>query len=86
MTKLFTPLFSFIHISDLFHIGRWKEFGKEKDKCLKKLASKLPEIVLKSKAENTVKKYSYAFKSWCRWCNSFDSVGIMPGNDYHVSL
>lgn len=76
----------FIHISDLFHIGRWKEFRKEKDSGLRELSAKLPEVILKSKAENTVKKYNYAFRSWCSWCKIHDSINCMPATDYHVSL
>ncbi|VDI82350.1 Hypothetical predicted protein [Mytilus galloprovincialis] len=69
-----------------FMLGRWTEFHKEKDKSLKGLLFKLPEIVLKSKAQNTVKKYNYAFRSWCKWCKNYDSVNSMPATDYHVSL
>ncbi|CAC5400407.1 unnamed protein product [Mytilus coruscus] len=71
---------------NLFHVGRWTEFHKEKDKSLKELLFKLPDIVLKSKAKNTVKKYNYAFRSWCKWCKNYDSVNIMPATDYHDSL
>ncbi|VDI13687.1 Hypothetical predicted protein [Mytilus galloprovincialis] len=68
------------------HVGRWTKFHKEKDKSLKELLFQLPEIVLKSKAQNTVKKYNYAFRSCCKWCKNYDSLNNMPPTDYHFSL
>ncbi|CAC5393421.1 unnamed protein product [Mytilus coruscus] len=73
-------------VKDLFSIGRWKKFAMEKNNTLSELGSKLPELILGSKADNTRKKYNYGFKAWCKWCKNFDGVKTMPASDYHVCL
>ncbi|KAK3095272.1 hypothetical protein FSP39_012523 [Pinctada imbricata] len=52
---------------------------------LKALASKLPEVLLTSKATNTYKSYNYSFRDWCKWCNRY-KLSPVPSSDYHVSL
>ncbi|CAC5370037.1 unnamed protein product [Mytilus coruscus] len=63
-----------------------KKFAMEKNNTLSELGSKLPELILGSKADNTRKKYNYGFKAWCKWCKNFNGVKSMPALDYHVCL
>ena len=62
---------------DIFSVGRWREIftssPKENPRILA-LKNDIPEYCLKSKAENTYKKYKYAFNInvFCKWCSSFE--------------
>ena len=47
--------------------GSWKLLSKLEDPELKDLASRLPNTVLHSRADNTVKKYLSAFRRWKVW-------------------
>ncbi|CAC5396664.1 unnamed protein product [Mytilus coruscus] len=63
-----------------------KKFAMEKNNTLSELGSKLPELILGSKADNTRKKYNYGFKAWCKWCKNFNGVKTMPASYNHVCL
>ena len=52
---------------------------------LKRLATKVPDIILKSRAENTVKKYRSYFNRWDAWCKSFNITSI-PAKENHAAL
>ena len=56
------------------------------DEKLQELASRLPEFCMKSRADNTRKKYGHAFDNFCKWCYSFNNVNPLPASDYYVSL
>lgn len=47
----------------------------------------LPTFCLKSRAENTLTQYRYAFNAFCRWCGAFiPSISALPAADEHVAL
>ena len=58
----------------------------ETDTRLREYGSHLSDLFLRSKAENTVKKYRYGFAAWRKWCNDYDSITSVPASAYHVSL
>ncbi|CAC5419533.1 unnamed protein product [Mytilus coruscus] len=66
-------------------VGRWSSEILSPHQPLQNLAKCLPEFCLHSRAENTRKKYRYAFNNFCRWCNSFH-LNSLPASDYDVSL
>ncbi|CAC5388869.1 unnamed protein product [Mytilus coruscus] len=70
---------------DIFSVGRWSSEILSPHQPLQNLAKCLPEFCLHSRAENTRKKYRYAFNNFCRWCNSFN-LNSLPASDYDVSL
>lgn len=41
---------------------------------------------MKSKADNTVKKYKSGFTQWRKWCKNFDGISVIPANDFSISL
>ena len=45
----------------------------------------MKELIMKSKADNTVKTYNCNFKQWCKWCSDFN-LSPLPSTEYHVSL
>lgn len=81
----FNFLFVFIRFSDVFSIGRWSKDFDYQHPHLKNLAQCLPEFCLKSRADNTTKKYRYAFNKFCNWSNSFN-LNPLPASDNTVSL
>lgn len=52
---------------------------------MQNLAEKLPQLCLRSKAENTRKKYMGAFDRFCKWCVSLN-LSPLPASDYNISL
>ena len=52
---------------------------------LKRLANQVPGIILKSRAENTVKKYRSYYNSWEDWCKTYNITAI-PAKEKHVAL
>lgn len=75
-----------LRFSEIFSTGRWSTDFHSTDDNLQHLASRLPEFCLKSRADNTKKKYGHAFDNFCKWCNSFNNVNPLPASDFHVSL
>ncbi len=63
----------------------WAEKRQDTNKDLGKLAEELLEIILKSRADSTVKSYSYAFNKWATWATKYDMKPI-EADPYHISL
>lgn len=63
----------------------WADKGQDTNKDLSKLAEELPDIILKSRADSTVKSYSYAFNKWATWATKYDMKPI-EADPYHISL
>ena len=55
------------------------------DPDLKELAAKLPDTILRSRADSTVKKYLEAFKRWKAWAKQH-GMTPMPAKEVHVAL
>ena len=75
----------FIRFADVFSTGRWSKDKIPQNEALSNLAKCLPDYCLNSRADNTRKKYRYAFNSFCKWCNLFN-IKPLPASDYNVSL
>lgn len=56
-----------------------------KHQHLKQLAKKVPNIIKKSRAVNTFKKYSTYFNQWKNWCKNF-SLPSLSAKEEHVAL
>ena len=54
----FLVFFCFRFFLDIFASMEWKKFGSVESEYLKKLAAKLPDTLLYSKAESTMKTYA----------------------------
>lgn len=63
----------------------WSKANKVKDARLQELVKTLPDIVLKSRAPNTYKKYKAGFEKFCDWCRSFDLCPL-PADDFDVAI
>ena len=57
------------------------------DPSLQELCRLLPGYCLKSKADNTVKQYRYAFNTFCKWCKGFKThICPLPASEHYVAL
>ena len=65
--------------------GTWTLFNELKDPELKSLASKLPNTILHSRADSTVKKYLGAFKRWKKWAATHD-CDVIPARPHQFVL
>ena len=65
--------------------GNWTLFNELEDPELKRLASKLPNTILHSRADSTVKKYLGAFKRWKRWAATHD-FDVIPARPHQFVL
>ena len=63
----------------------WRELNVEHSR-LKGLIQGLPAVLLKSKAENTSKKYERGFNAWRKWASQFKEIVIFPASSVYVSL
>ena len=76
-----------IFFSDIFVSEAWSQLKNLETAYLQELASTLPETVLQSKADSTVKCYNAGWQRWQKW-----SVGgnfcktELPANPMHVVL
>ena len=76
-------VFSCIRFTDII-AGRLKDEIPQHPE-LSSLFSKLPEVLLQSKAKNTSKKYQGGFKAWSKWANRFGLVSL-PAKDIEFAL
>ena len=53
---------------------------------LKGLIQGLPAILLKSKPENTTKKYERGFNAWRKWASHFKEIVIFPASSVYFCL
>ncbi|XP_060558663.1 uncharacterized protein LOC132718966 [Ruditapes philippinarum] len=58
---------------------------KYKNPELSSLAASLPNVVLKSRAVNTSKKYQRSFNAWCQWASNY-KLNSLPAFDTDFSL
>ena len=70
---------------DIFKGGIWAEVQQVRDPQLRRLAKKLPAVLLQGKATSTVKKYQYAFRRWARWAKEAGGVAC-PASEVLFSL
>ena len=70
---------------ELFSQGVWAEVKDTEDPELQQLAGKLPQTVMHSRADSTVRKYLSAYKRWKRWALEH-SLSVMPAKEHHVGL
>ena len=57
-----------------------------KDSELKLLATSLPFIVQKGRADTTIKKYKAGWQGWVEWCAHKEEVKPRPANPFYVAL
>jgi hypothetical protein len=82
-----------LRFTDIFSVGRWRDIFKNtsyEDPRFSALKTAIPEYCFKSKADNTCKKYKYAFNSFCKciqsWCFSFTPQVIsLPATDSTIA-
>ena len=65
--------------------GTWIELKELEDPELKELARRLPETILHSRADSTVKKYLGAFRRWKIWASQHHMPSL-PAKDYQIAL
>ena len=80
--QILNLLLLFSRFTSTFHKGRWRTPLSFKSRELQKLATLLPAHCLKSKFENTSRKYRYAINKFCSWCYSQNSkLSFLPSTD-----
>ena len=65
--------------------GAWTELGELEDPELRGLARRLPETIVHSRADSTVKKYLGAFRRWKVWASQHNMPSL-PAKDSQVAL
>ena len=70
---------------DITSQGSWRLLDELEDPELRALASKLPNTILHSRADSTVKKYLGAYRRWKAWAVShkLDPIPVKP---HHLAL
>ena len=61
-------------------------FQQVEDRRLQALVQDLPAVLLKSKADSTVRKYEKGFYTWRKWASQFQEIVIFPASSVYVSL
>ena len=64
----------------------WKQFSQLQDSSLLCLKSSLPDLVLNSKAGNTILRYAYGWNRWKSWAKSKIAVVYLPAQPICVGL
>ena len=52
---------------------------------MRELAKELPQVILNSRADSTVKSYSGAFNKWSEWAKKHEMKSV-EADPYHISL
>ncbi|XP_065916352.1 integrase/recombinase xerD homolog isoform X1 [Dysidea avara] len=73
------------HSVDIYSQGVWAAVKEVEDPELRELADKLPNTILHSRANSTVKKYLAAYKRWKSWAKRYGMPAI-PAKEHHVGL
>lgn len=81
--RLTTPFYLVFQM--FFKSIKWKSSWTTSNPSLKPLVKKLTELCPKSKADNTRKKYGYAFTKFRKWCLLYN-ISFIPATELHVSL
>ena len=71
--------------AELFSQAVWTEVKDMEDPELQQLAGKLPQTVMHSRADSTVRKYLGAYKRWKRWALEY-CLPVMPAKEHYVGL
>ena len=71
---------------DIFASEAWSQLKNLETAYLQELASALPEIVLQSKENSTVKCYNAGWQRWQKWSAENFSKKELPANPMHVAL
>ena len=74
-----------LHSIDILSQGTWSLLKELEDPELQDLAKRLPDTVLHSRADSTVKKYLGAFRRWKSWATGRQIVPV-PAKEHHVAL
>ena len=64
----------------------WSELTHVQDPSLRLLATKLPQVVLGSRADSTTATYLCSFKRWCSWASGFPEISVLPATPAFVPL
>ena len=84
-TYLSCAFLAVFFILGFFTQGRWEEIAAESDPALQKLASTLPGIGIRDRAQSTVSTYLAAFQRWEKWALSF-KFSTLPAEPAHLCL
>ena len=71
--------------AEIYAQGVWAAVKDVEDPELRELADKLPNTILHSRANSTVKKYLAAYKRWKNWAKKYGMPAI-PAKEHHVGL
>ena len=72
--------------TDVFLKGVWEIVAELKDPELRRLASTLPDTVLRIRADSTTNKYLHAFQRWRVWAEAQSEVTVFPVSEVHFAL
>ena len=64
----------------------WSKLQEIEDPTLKSLALKLPDTVLKGRADSTTTKYLYAYGRWRRWADEHNVPTGLPVSEIYLVL
>ena len=65
--------------------GAWTDLGELEDPELRGLARRLPQTIVHSRVDSTVKKYLGAFRRWKVWASQHNMPSL-PAKDSQVAL
>ena len=74
-----------VHV-DVLSTGAWTELEELEDPELRRLAKRLPETVIQSRADSTKRKYMGAFQRWKTWASGRAGVQVFPIKAAHLAL
>ena len=81
---MYVCLFSLPPI-EILSQGMWDLLKELEGPELKELAKRLPDTILHSRADSTVRKYLGGFKRWKSWATEWQ-IAPIPAKDYHIAL